>query len=586
MRNRLSQFVANRNGAVAILTAFALVPIIIAVGAGIEFMRVTALRTKLQNAVDSAALAALAATSESNGQVWVRNPSNGTMSVSAESLSRITAVAQNYIEQNFNRDGPFSVTTRTEPDLSNGIMAVEAKASAPTFLLGLAGIDHLDLSAYAKAAVGSAGRRQEIAIAFDTTFSMNFQGRKEAAIQAAKEFIHKVMNYPSGAPNPNVGVALVPFNDYVNIGYKSYWSSRPIGLSWLTSTDDIVQTIPQRCWDASTTTNTVEKQSCSTVPATCMKDGENYPCTTTTCTGTGVFETKTTTTPAGCTPAQTIVTTWGGCAGSRDETSDEIDVADENNKVSAVFSVGCPRYPIINLMRNVAYDRRVFNGSGEPGIYWSFNEQRLTDTLDGLTFDGTTYIAPGLLWAWRAVSPEKPFAGWYDSGKNLKTSYTYNKYKDISVKNNIPWYLSQCGQDYVPDTYWARAKTWGVRMILEIWNQGWGEPACPYELADKSIVLMTDGYSTKSASYDDMGRHEKTDRAAANAKLAKICSNIKAKGIKIFTIAFMVKDNDTLATLTNCASNSASYFDASNASALADAFQSIGNDFTRLRLIK
>jgi hypothetical protein len=97
---------------------------------------------------------------------------------------------------------------------------------------------------------------------------------------------------------------------------------------------------------------------------------------------------------------------------------------------------------------------------------------------------------------------------------------------------------------------------------------------------------MTDGYSTKSASYDAQGRHEKTDRIAANAKLKTVCENIKAKGIRVFTIAFMVKDGETQATLSNCASSESNYFDAGNAHALADAFQAIGANLTRLQLVK
>ena len=97
---------------------------------------------------------------------------------------------------------------------------------------------------------------------------------------------------------------------------------------------------------------------------------------------------------------------------------------------------------------------------------------------------------------------------------------------------------------------------------------------------------MTDGYSTKSASYDSDGRHEKTDRSAANAKLKNVCDNIKAKGIGIFTIAFMVKDGETQATLSNCAGGDSHYFDAGNVGALADAFQAIGSNLTRLRLIQ
>lgn len=597
------------------MTALALIPILLALGGAIDYARIMALRTRFQQATDSAALAALASLNDDPALKQKLSSLASNISIFEESSKMqpavdYQAVARNYIEQNFNSDKSFTVTTTTTANWANGTMTVNSKTSAPTFLLGLAGLDRIDLSANATAAVGAGGEAQEIAIAFDTTFSMNFKGRKEAAIAAAKDFIHKVMNYPSGMPNPNVRVALVPFNDYVNVGSRVFYTSFQqgmrfgLGLSWLTSTDDIVQKFPEVCWEAKTTTNSIEKtictpytgtctsNNCSPVPATCWADGESYECTSQkcepvsyactqqSCKGTGQFDTTTTTTPAGCTPAYEIRTKWTGCVGSRDNVSDEIDLADANNKVSAVFSVGCPQIPIIFLSQNINIQLPSYNEEGAiiPTNWISTSgENGLIKALDKMTFEGTTYIAPGLLWAWRVVSPETPFAGWYDTGKDqvdMTDVDTSNFWDQITV----------CGQKFAPGSFANRFATKGFVSLYNIGSTN--IPGCPYKYVKKSIVLMTDGLSTKSASYDDMGRHEKTDRAAANAKLANICKNIKAAGIKVYTISFMVNDSDTLATLTGCASDASTYFDAGNTASLANAFQTIGNNFTRLRLIK
>lgn len=524
--NRFSRFFADRRGAVAILTALALIPMLLATGGAIDFGRIMVMRSELQQAVDSAALAAMAAAA---------NDASGWDTIHSSSIAKrkddtlLSTVAQNYIEQNFNKSQDLSVTTTTTPDWVKGTMTVAAKTSVPTFLLGLAGIYSIDIGA--TATVGPAGKLREIAIVFDTTFSMNFQGRKQAAIQAAKDFIHKVMNNPDGSPNPYVRVALVPFNNYVNVGDKIFWSQTKIGVSWLTSTDDIIKKTEKSCHDASQR----EIQKCTTVSKTCALDGESYDCTSQQCEGTGQYEEV----KAGCTGLTTTTISWKGCVGSRDNSSDEKDLADENNKVPAVFSVACPatRILYLNGNGNIYYKTENF-------YEWNSNaEQNLYTALDSLTFDQTTYIAPGLLWGWRVLSPEKPVAGW--TGTDVTKSDT------------------------------AGLKKYGSE------RPGW-----PYGQADKYIVLMTDGYSTKSASYDAEGRHEKTDRVAANAKLKTVCENIKAKGIKIFTIAFMIKDGETQATLTNCASDDANYFEAGNAHALADAFQAIGSNLTRLRLVK
>ena len=62
MTNRLSHFFADRRGAVAIITALALIPLLLATGGAIDFGRITVMRSELQQAVDSAALAAVAQT--------------------------------------------------------------------------------------------------------------------------------------------------------------------------------------------------------------------------------------------------------------------------------------------------------------------------------------------------------------------------------------------------------------------------------------------------------------------------------------------------------------------------------------------
>ncbi len=545
VKKTLSLFLADRRGAVAIIAALALIPMLLATGGAIDFGRIMVMRSELQQAVDSAALAAMAAAA-SDASGWDANISAGTQTGTAtrKDDTLLSTVAQNYIEQNFNKSLGLSVTTTTTPDWVKGTMTVTARTRVPTFLLGLANIHSIDIGATATAAMGPAGKLREIAIVFDTTFSMNFQGRKEAAIQAAKEFIHKVMNNPDGSPNPYVRVALAPFNNYVNVGDKIFWNQTKIGVSWLTSTDDIIKTIPASHWDAYKR----EIQTCTSVTKTCSLDGEEYPCAAQQCEGTGAFEDV----AAGDTKETKTKIPWKGCVGSRDNHSDEKDLADENNKVSAVFSVACPTARIHYLTSNFS---STFSNGGV--FYWSTSgEKELMLTLDNLTFDQTTYIAPGLLWGWRILSPEKPVAGWYESAEAAKTD---------------------AGMLFQQKPGWA---TYGLNKY------GNEKPGWPYGEAEKYIVLMTDGYSTKSASYDSDGRHEKTDRSAANAKLKTVCDNIKAKGISIFTIAFMVKDGETQATLSNCAGGVSHYFDAGNVGALADAFQAIGSNLTRLRLIQ
>src|SRR5215469_5105025 len=60
-RRRLSQLAANDRGTVAVLLGILLIPLAVAVGAGIDYGRAVQIRSELQNAVDAAALSGASA---------------------------------------------------------------------------------------------------------------------------------------------------------------------------------------------------------------------------------------------------------------------------------------------------------------------------------------------------------------------------------------------------------------------------------------------------------------------------------------------------------------------------------------------
>jgi hypothetical protein len=65
-------------------------------------------------------------------------------------------------------------------------------------------------------------------------------------------------------------------------------------------------------------------------------------------------------------------------------------------------------------------------------------------------------------------------------------------------------------------------------------------------------------------------------QAQANTTTATLCTNIKNRGIQIYTVAYEVTDAATLTLLRNCASGPDFAFDARSATALADSFRQIG----------
>lgn len=152
---------------------------------------------------------------------------------------------------------------------------------------------------------------------------------------------------------------------------------------------------------------------------------------------------------------------------------------------------------------------------------------------------GSTNIAEGLMWGWRALSPGEPFG----DGRPYDT------------RNN-----------------------------------------------EKVIVLMTDGANTYAASsnhnkswyaaygYGWSGRLGTTYSSSAyttrmNQKTTTACANAKAAGIKIYTVAFRLESDPTsLALLQSCATEASMAFRASDGAALVAAFERIGTEISKLRV--
>lgn len=150
------------------------------------------------------------------------------------------------------------------------------------------------------------------------------------------------------------------------------------------------------------------------------------------------------------------------------------------------------------------------------------DKDALKTQIDGLVAIGETYIPAGILWGWTTLSKQEPF----------DEAYGYDEVVDGNK----------------------------VRKIM---------------------VVMTDGTNTISPTYPE---HWGSDSAKANTLTSEVCTNVKAKGITIYAVAFDVTDATIQDLLKGCASSPSNFYSASDATELADAFQSIAKDFTPLVL--
>lgn len=202
-------------------------------------------------------------------------------------------------------------------------------------------------------------------------------------------------------------------------------------------------------------------------------------------------------------------------------------------------TVTYPSYPVNHVWNGCAGSRTPapdlnvsasFNGP-IPGILdvscpsplarLTTDDSSIKSQIDNMVATGETYISSGLMWGWRVLNPATPFA-------------------DGVAYNSTP-------------------KT------------------------KKIMILMTDGFNTRSQSSTN---HDGSDSTAADQALGQLCAAVKAPGVELYTIDFEVNNTASKALLQGCASGFDHYYDAKDAAALTDAFNNIASSVIKLALSK
>lgn len=145
---------------------------------------------------------------------------------------------------------------------------------------------------------------------------------------------------------------------------------------------------------------------------------------------------------------------------------------------------------------------------------------------------------------------------------------------------------------------------WGWYAIAPDFGYIWPTASQPaaYTAPDllKVVVLMTDGdFNTpycngviaRDAGPGSGGSSDKINCDATNGdaygQAARLCANIKAKGVIIYTVGFDVRAGTLAADLmSDCATDADHVYLPSSGAALKDAFAAIGKDIIKLRLTK
>lgn len=197
------------DGNVAVMVAFALLPMLIMIGAAVDYSRDLRVQTALQAAVDAAAL-------------------NTARQSPGLTSAQMLAIAQNSVAAGFSVSGvsdPTTTLTYTPVGTANATITVTARVSVPTTFMNLVGVRTNDVAATSTSTWGST--RLRVALALDNTGSMKDFNKIGALRTATKNLLTSLQS--AAGKDGDVYVSIIPFAKVVNVGTSNASSS---WLSW------------------------------------------------------------------------------------------------------------------------------------------------------------------------------------------------------------------------------------------------------------------------------------------------------------------------------------------------------------------
>lgn len=521
-KRELDAFQGNEQGVVAVIFAIVFSVMLMMAAIAVDYGRTGAELIRVQNAVDSGALAA----SHKLGL-----PDQDTAG---------PAKAAAFFAANMAKHPSVGVLEEVKLDAVNGEVTAKAKGTLLTSLLKAAGIHELGFRANSTIRRGRG--TVEIALVLDNSGSM--AGTYIADLRtAAQNLVDVVFTGFEGAEKVKVGV--VPFAGSVNVGpgnINASWMDttglspthfenfaepktrfelfQQMGVGWggcvevRQAPHDVTDSLPTEKTPTSLFVpmfNPDEPDSandsgdsygnnylpdyggsCPAPPPTCLA----YKSNGTTC--------KTWSTPPVLSPkdAQARVCKYTG---------------------ASIGSVQGPNYlcdsqPILPLTKDKGAAKAL---------------------IAGLQAKGGTNILEGLMWGWRVLSPEPPFTEGkpYDDPDNEKFL--------IVMTDGENWH--QARSNHNKSSYHS------------------------FGYASNGRLGTT--YTTSALV------------AQMNTKTLAACENAKAAGIKVYTVAFRLDaTSPTRAMLATCASGATETYVASDGQALIQAFESIGREIAKLRV--
>lgn len=384
----LRGFCASRKGNVAVIFAVSLVPLMLAVGGGLDYARAAMVRAAMNEALDAAALALGASSSLTQSQ--------------AETL------AQQYFSANYKLGSDYGTPGKLTVSIAKNTVTITASSEMPTTLMKVVGVDSWTVKTASTVVWGQT--KIWVSLVLDNTGSMaqtDYSGvsKMSALKTASKQLLTMFQNVSQNAGD--VRVAIIPFARNVKLG-TSYSTSNWLSFSDFTAAPPVPSsnvgpnsTCP---WKDSSVGYHCTTGSANGASATSKVPSSGLICPSQSTSGhywNGCYNSvKTSKYSSTYTHTWTAnaTSTWTGCVADRGPSSGpssdnyDVNVATPTDSDPATMMVAenSPSCPIASILP-LSYD-------------WN----ALTSKIDDMQSSGSTNQTIGLVWGWHALTQGAP----------------------------------------------------------------------------------------------------------------------------------------------------------------------------------
>ena len=269
----------------------------------------------------------------------------------------------------------------------------------------------------------------------------------------------------------------------------------------------------------------------------------------------------------------------------------------------ATFNSWDPYFSLIidnrwNAWKNYLVER---DGNDTNGVPFSESEEMVT-TVDAKQLDIMPHFKPTPDWCPNCYFTSHSFyfppRYWVDQFNGFNVNESGNRLHPMrpgmSQLNVIKNEIDNMGTN--GDTNTAAGMLWAWRLLSPNWKGIWSNKGLPKSYnangMKKVVVLLTDGVSN-NCNYHKGDYGAGCNPSDLNAKLSRICSSMKDKGIQIYTVLFDIQSvpnatqkAEIIDTMRSCATLPGYFFDSPTPEQLVLDFKVIGLDLASLRITK